>query len=296
MPEKYLRRDGLPLLLRHTGATTLPEQPPTAGSGPTVVFLHDAGLQSSVFSDVLSSLDNTAANAANAANAAASNINAASNPARSAAVSFDLPGHGRSGGLDALASIEEMAETARWVASWCQFDRPILVGHGMGALVALEWARADGDSVAALVLCGLGRSLAIDDEAIETMRRVTRGKAPRPFDPSRIQKDSGPDLMKRAYMEGIATDPRTTLGDLEASRRWCDAFDEKAASALACSTLFVDGAGESAEALDRSKHFAQSFSDSSQHLIEGASHYLPFEQSQALADEIGRMAETVATA
>ena len=53
MPQKYVRRDGLPLLVRHTGATTLPQDPPRAASGPTIVCLHDAGLQSSVFSQLL---------------------------------------------------------------------------------------------------------------------------------------------------------------------------------------------------------------------------------------------------
>lgn len=281
MPEKYLRRDGLPLLLRHTGQTTLPEQPPQATTGPTVICLHDAGLQSSVFGDLLSAL--------------------ASDPSDCTALGFDLPGHGRSGGLDAQNSIEEMADTARWVANWCRIERPILVGHGMGALIALEWARSHGESVGGLVLCGIGRALGIDEDTIDTMRRVTRGKAPRPFDPSRVDKDSdaGPDLMKRAYMEGIATDPRATLGDLEASRRWCDAFedgpDEKG-DAIGCARLFVDGAAESDSIRARSEKFAQTLSDSPVGLIEGASHYLPFEQPQALAEQIRSMADTAASA
>ena len=53
MPEKYIRRDGLPILLRHTGPTTLPQDPPPLGAGAPIVCLHDAGLQSSVFVDLL---------------------------------------------------------------------------------------------------------------------------------------------------------------------------------------------------------------------------------------------------
>ncbi|HEB88474.1 MAG TPA: alpha/beta fold hydrolase, partial [Deltaproteobacteria bacterium] len=163
MPEKYVHRGPLPLLVRHTGITTLPEEPPPRGDGPPIVCLHDAGLQSSVFNDLLSTLGR-----------------------RAWALAFDLPGHGRSGSLDSLPSIEAMAEMAGWISDWCRAERPILVGHGMGALVALEWARTPERNVAGLVLCGVGASLGIPDEAIETMRRVTRGKAPRPFDPSRL--------------------------------------------------------------------------------------------------------------
>ena len=271
MPEKYIRRDGLPLLVRHTGQTTLPQDPPQPGTGPTVLCLHDAGLQSSVFGDLLSALGSD-----------------------SCGLAFDLPGHGRSGSLDSLPSIEEMTEMACWVANWCRAERPILVGHGMGALLALEWARKKPESVSGLVLCGIGPALSIPDEAIETMRQVTRGKAPRPFDPSRVAKDSGPDLMKRAYIEGIQTDPRATLVDLEASRGWSDAFDpaDDGGSVL-CPTRIVDGSAEPEAARERAAALAGSLTQASVTTIDGAAHFLPLEKPEALANEIRLVAEAV---
>lgn len=271
MPEKYIRRNGLPLLVRHTGQTTLPQDPPQQRTGPVVLCLHDAGLQSSVFGDLLSALG-----------------------ADFGALAFDLPGHGRSGSLDSLASIAEMTEMAGWVANWCRAERPILVGHGMGALLALEWARTKPESVAGLVLCGVGLALGVPDEAIETMRRVTRGKAPRPFDPSRVAKDSGPDLMKRAYIEGIQTDPRATLVDLEASRGWSDAFDpDDDGGAVLCPTRIVDGAAEPEAARERAAKLAGSLPRASVAEIEGAAHFLPLEKPEALANEIRQIAEAV---
>jgi pimeloyl-ACP methyl ester carboxylesterase len=269
MPEKYIHRNGIPLLVRHTGQTTLPQDPPKRGSGPTIVCLHDAGLQSSVFGDLLDGFD----------------------PSISA-ISFDLPGHGRSGSLDALPSIEEMAEMAIWIADWCQAERPILVGHGMGALVALEIARTKAEAVAGLVLCGAGLAMGISDETIETMRRVTRGKAPRPFDPSRVAKASGPELMKRAYIEGIQTDPRATLVDLEASRRWSDEFREAdRPNPIECPTRIVCGSSEAAESRDRSNELAAGLTRASVAEIEGAAHFLPLEKPQALVSEIRQIAE-----
>lgn len=153
MPMKYIHRNGLPLLLRHTGPTSLPEEPPKSGSGPAILCLHDAGLQSSLFGDLLGALGAT-----------------------HRSLAFDLPGHGRSGSLDALPSIEAMTEMAAWVADWCRIERPILVGHGMGALVALEWARSQGDALGGLVLCGTGRALGVSEEAISTLREVTRDR------------------------------------------------------------------------------------------------------------------------
>jgi pimeloyl-ACP methyl ester carboxylesterase len=266
MPEKYVRRDGLPLLVRHTGPTTLPQNPPAIGTGPAIVCLHDAGLQSSVFVDLL--------------RAAAPD---------GGAIALDLPGHGRSGSLDSLSSIAEMTEMAQWVADWCQASRPILVGHGMGALVALEWARSRADSVAGLVLCGAGLALGIEEAAIETMRQVTRGKAPRPFDPSRVCKEGGQDMMRRAYIEGIQTDPRATLVDLEASRTW--ATDFVAGAGIACPVTIVNGATENQACVERANALASSLPSASTCEIESAAHFLPLEQPAALAREIRRVAE-----
>lgn len=270
MPEKYIRREGLPILIRHTGRTTLPQDPPILGKGPAFVCLHDAGLQSSVFSELLG--------------AAA---------AETGGLAFDLPGHGRSGSLDSLPTIAEMCEMAQWVTDWCRVTRPILVGHGMGALVALEWARTRSDSVAGLVLCGSGLALGIDDEAITTMRQVTRGKAPRPFDPSRVCKEGGQDMMRRAYMEGIQTDPRATLVDLEASRRWSDAFLRDGSNGIDCPVAIVRGASENEASRSRAESLASSLASASIAEIAGAAHFLPLEQPQALAAEIRRVAEAL---
>jgi len=282
VPEKYVRREGLPLLVRHTGPSTLPEVPPfSSGSGSEsatsastdasatarIVCLHDAGLQSSVFEGLLAELDDGGVKA----------------------LALDLPGHGRSGSLDSLPSIEDMAEMASWVADWCQIDRALVVGHGMGALVALEWAFSKPDSVAGLVLCGAGAALGIDAGAIELMRNVTRGKAPRPFDPTRVCKDSGPDLMRRAYMEGIKTDPRATLVDLEASRTWSDAFDARGgaeAGGLRCPVRIVSGGAESDSIRRCSEQLARVSPSSSTHIVEGAAHFLPLENPAALSSLI----------
>lgn len=271
MPEKYVRRDGLPILIRHTGSTTLPQDPPPQGTGPAIVCLHDAGLQSSVFTELL----------------------AAAAP-EGGAIAFDLPGHGRSGSLDALPSIAAMAEMAQWVADWCGATRPLVVGHGMGALIGIEWARTRADSVGGLVLCGAGLALGVSDEAIETMRQVTRGKAPRPFDPSRVCREGGQEMMRRAYMEGIQTDPRATLVDLEASRAWADDFlAGKGPGAVEGPLSIVLGAAEDEDCSRRAQALAQGAKRATTRTLDGAAHFLPLEQPEALAGEIRRFAEAI---
>lgn len=282
MPEKYVRRDGLPLLVRHTGSTTLPQDPPRRGQGPAIVCLHDAGLQSSVFSELLAVLDDRLGDAG-------------------LALAFDLPGHGRSGSLDSLPSIAAMSEMARWLIDWCRIDRALLVGHGMGALVALEWARtAAAGSISGLVLCGVGLALDIDQAAIDRMRRVSQGKAPRPFDPARLAPGASADLMRHAYMEGIRTDPRATVVDLEAIFDWTQAFEASGpddgggashargglAKDLSAATRIVTGAGEPDASRARAEALASRLEGAELRTITDAAHLLPLEQPAALADEI----------
>jgi pimeloyl-ACP methyl ester carboxylesterase len=104
--------------------------------------------------------------------------------------------------------------------------------------------------------------------------------------------------MRRAYLEGIQTDPRATLVDLEASRAWSDGFvaggaDTNAvSSALVCAV--VRGSAEAPSCRERAESLAQSLSLSPARAttceIEGAAHFLPLERPQALAAEILRLA------
>lgn len=279
MPEKYVRQGGLPILLRHTGASTLPEHPPSVASGRSVVCLHDAGLQSSIFVDLLAAIGDEAC-----------------------ALAFDLPGHGRSGGLDALPSIEAMSDCARGVAAWCRAERPVLVGHGMGALVALDWARRAPESVGGLVLCATGRILGLRDEAIETMRSVTLGRAPRPFDAARLAPGAPRERMQRFYMESIQTDPRATLVDLEACRAFARVVDGSAERRTAAAstdhalrtkppvaTLIACGEAEPEADRAAAQDLAERLGARHETLREGAS-LLPLECPAALAREVLRLA------
>ncbi len=286
MPEKYVRQAGLPILVRHTGPSTLPETPPVGADRRAVVCLHDAGLQSSLFSDLLGALRSLRKGGTGDDGRVPRGPDAC-------ALAFDLPGHGRSGGLDALPSIEAMSECARGVTGWCRATRPILVGHGMGALVALDWARRAPESIAGLVLCGTSAALGIGDETIALMREVTLGRAARPFDPKRLAPGGSPDLMRRAWFESIQTDPRVTLVDLEASRAFARALASAAspaAAARAVPTLVACGEHEPASELEAARALATRLGARFT-LIPSAAHWLPLEQPAALAREILALAE-----
>lgn len=80
-------------------------------------------------------------------------------------MAVDLPGHGKSEG-PALDSIEAQAE---WVADLLDAagaGKAALVGHSMGAALALETAAAYPDRVCAIALCGVAETMPVHPELL----------------------------------------------------------------------------------------------------------------------------------
>src|SRR5262249_6252798 len=154
-------------------------------------------------------------------------------------LAIDLPGHGRSGGLDSLGSVERMAAfVGAFLDKW-GLARAVLVGHSLGGAVALRLALGRPQAVRALVLCGSGAQFAAP--ALETIERVAAGKERRPFFREAYSPKASPDVLRRGFMEDLKTDPRALLGDLRAARA-CDLAAELAR--VAAPTLVVCGADE----------------------------------------------------
>lgn len=133
-------------------------------------------------------------------------------------VAFDLPAHGRSGGLDSLGSVAAMAAQLRALGERLGFDRPVLVGEGLGAAVALEAAAASPGWPAAVVVCGRLAPPSADE--IDQLRQVTAGRARRQFDSTGYAPDTPREVYQRAFGEWVKTDPRATVGALAARAGW----------------------------------------------------------------------------
>ena len=266
MPRKYVSIDGVATSLQHTGATTLPDVAPDLSRGETIVCLHGAGGNGGLFTDLMNELA------------------AAQSP-----LAFDQPGHGRSGGLDSLGSIERMSAFTGALLAALGIDRAVLVGHSMGGLVALQHALDNPVAVRALVLVGTAARIEVPDAFIEQTRRVTEGKDRRAFRREAYSPATSPDVMRRGFMEDLKTDPRAGLGDLLAAR---DFDARERLGEIRAPTLVIAGEDEveglrlAAEALEAGIAGARRVE------IAKAGHMVPIEQPQALAEAIaGFLAE-----
>jgi|TARA_B110000495_G_C23000810_1_gene590611 pimeloyl-ACP methyl ester carboxylesterase len=82
----------------------------------------------------------------------------------------DFPGHGRSEG-DPLASIPEMAE---WVLAFmdaAKIETATIVGHSMGALVAIEFAGKHPKKLNKLCLMGIAEAMPVHPDLLAAAQR-----------------------------------------------------------------------------------------------------------------------------
>ena len=198
MVVKYFTVGSVATFVHHRGPTTLPGRPPAAAPGATVLCIHDAAMNGNLFAGVLDALAD-----------------------RCRPVAFDLPAHGRSGGLDALGSIAQMAACTKALADRLELTSPVLLGDGMGAAVALEAAATWPGWPAAVVVCGGASATPAPAAAdIEQVRLVTAGRARRQFDATGYAPDTARPVFERVFREWMKTDPRATVGDLRALADW----------------------------------------------------------------------------
>ena len=106
------------------------------GSGPTVLMLHDADGDHLTFSPQVETLAR----------------------AGYRAVAWDMPGYGYSAPVEPF-TFKSLAERCLALVDALQGDPITLVGHGMGAMVALEVAVRKPTAIGSLVLCAGGPAL-----------------------------------------------------------------------------------------------------------------------------------------
>jgi len=258
VPHKYASVEGVATFVHHAGRTTLPEVVPDLSRGEVVLCLHASGGNGAVFAELLQALA----------------------PDHSP-LAIDFPGHGRSGGLDSLGSIEAMAGFAGAFLDKWGIARAVVLGHSMGGAVALRLALERPAAVRGLVLCASAPRFT--GAAVPAVSRVVEGKDRRPFFRDAYSPKASPEVLRRGFLEDLKTDPRALLGDLLA----CRAFDAEADLArIAAPTLVVVGDAEEPAMRAGSERLAAGIRGATLCRVAAAGHMLPLEQPAALAGAV----------
>lgn len=207
-----------------------------------------------------------------------------------AVLALDLPGHGRSE-PPALTTIAEMGA---WV--WRAIDaagggRAALVGHSMGALVALEAARQAPARARALALIGTGAAIPVSDDLLAASRD-DRPRAERMIiawgfgkrahiggmrAPGLWMTGGGLSLLERSAESLLATDMAAT-----------NAYDEglAAAAEVRCPTLVLCGDDDRMTPVRVAKPLVEALAEATMVVLPGSGHMLPIEQPDRTLDAL----------
>lgn len=110
------------------------------GKGPALFFLHGFLENSSMWAGIIDGL-----------------------PQKYRKITLDLPGHGQSGNIGYIHSMEEMAEVVKALFDHLKLKKITLIGHSMGGYVSLAFAELHPDEIRGLVL--INSTAAADSEA-----------------------------------------------------------------------------------------------------------------------------------
>jgi pimeloyl-ACP methyl ester carboxylesterase len=257
-----LRVDGQPVFAATGGRGFDPRQ-------PAVLFIHGAGMDHTVW---------------------ALQTRYFAHHGRSV-LAVDLPGHGRSGGSP-LRSIEAMADWVPRVLDAADVAAAALVGHSMGALVALAAAAAASARVRSLALLGVAERMPVHPElqaAADDDRRLApelvaswgHGRS------GHVGGNPAPGL----WMMGGALTllERAPAGVLAADLAACNGYDgaPAAAARVACPTLLLLGAADRMTPPAKAKPLAEAIKGARTVILPDAGHMLMTERPDAVIDQLG---------
>jgi pimeloyl-ACP methyl ester carboxylesterase len=207
-----------------------------------------------------------------------------------AVLAVDLPGHGSSEGA-ALASIAEMADWVALLLDAVGAKQAALVGHSMGALVALEAAARHPERVSALALLGaaprmpvhpdlLAAAEANDHAAFDLMTSWSFGPAGQLGGarvPGSWLMGGGERLLERVP-------PGVLAADLEA----CNAYAEgiESAAKVTCPALVVIGAEDRMTPARAGAKLAAAISGASSVIIPNCGHMMTAEKPDETLDAL----------
>lgn len=161
-------------------------------------------------------------------------------------LALDLPGHGRSQG-PALTDIPAMADWVLRAMQAVRANRPVIIGHSMGSLIALEAAGQAPDAVRGIGLVGTAFPMNVSD----VLLNAARDDEERAFDMINrwsharwIHRPGTPGPGFSVHVQNLRLMQRQPRGVLLNDFSACNAYEAglQRAQALHCPALFVLGA------------------------------------------------------
>jgi pimeloyl-ACP methyl ester carboxylesterase len=205
-------------------------------------------------------------------------------------LALDLPGHGKSGGLGHHRVEDYAREVIKFMRA-SRLNAAVLVGHSMGAAIALQIALANPRRVLGLCLVAGGARLRVAADLLqnaaeaETFPRAVEQVTALSFGPHANER------LKELGEERLRTvRPSVLHGDFLA----CDAFDVSASlPRISAPTFIVCGSADRMTPPRYSEFLRQKIPGAGLALVEGAGHMVMLEFPERVGELIASFAGTL---
>jgi pimeloyl-ACP methyl ester carboxylesterase len=255
LPSKYVTIDDTAVHYLHSGPTTLPDVVPSLDRGRLFLLLHAAGSGAGLWQRQIEGLGR-----------------------QHGVVAPEFPGHGRSGGIEGLPTIEAYADLLVRLIAALHLRPFVLVGRSMGGAVGMVLAAHHPELLQGLVLVCTAARFVFPADRLAAHRDVMRGRLPQQFTTETFSPATGMDVMREAWTEQVKTDPRVRYTDLLA----CQAFDGGSLlGRIRTPTLVVAGADDQVTPVACAEELVRGIAGARLEVIAQAGHQAPLEQAEA---------------
>ncbi|MGC2304853.1 alpha/beta fold hydrolase, partial [Candidatus Binatus sp.] len=149
---KYTDVKGYATYYYYNGATTLPDVVPDFSRGRKILFVHGAGSNGHTWHRQIEAFG-----------------------AQHSPIALDLPGHGRSAGVEGLRTVGDYADFVAAFLDALKIKSAVVLGHSMGGAIAMELGLRHAARVEALVLSCTAPKFNLTPDRIEGLRAITMG-------------------------------------------------------------------------------------------------------------------------
>jgi pimeloyl-ACP methyl ester carboxylesterase len=255
MATKYINVRGHATFLHYVGATTLPEVIPDFARGRKIAFVHAAGSNGNAWHNQLDALGKS-----------------------HSPIAFDLPGHGRSAGVEGMPSVESYTDFLALLLDELNFESALIVGRSMGGAIAMDFAVRYPKRVQGLILIATAPKFNIPADMIERLEAVSKGRAPQAFlttgfSPKTVETNF--NVVRESWMEQVKTDPRVRYNDLIV----CQRTDlRERVGQIKAPTLILAGADDQTTTVADAELIKGSIAGSRLEVIADSAHHLTTEK------------------
>ena len=187
---------------------------------------------------------------------------------------LDLPGHGQSGG-NAETSISECAARVADFLLEIQLPRPIyLVGHSMGAAIAITCALNHPEGLGGIILIGAGQRMKVMPTLLDALRQGQN-------DPGFIRMAFSPQTSSAIVDEMVKTYAAVAPSILYADFNACNDFDvSQELGKISLPALVIIGAEDKLTPLKLSQYLCNNINNCTLEIISDAGHFVMLEKPE----------------